>query len=114
MFKNDVFVYEKKRCTSRFIVEVELKVAKAMLRAARPDTIKALCECALNVLKGNIKLTTGQKKKLTRYKNIIRALSVKKTSVKKRKAILQNGGLIGALLSPVLGVLGAILGTGRR
>ena len=84
------------------------------MKEASADLIKALCECTLNILKGNIKLTTAQKKKLARYKNILRSLAVKRTSMKKRKTILQSGGLIGALLSPVLGVLGALLGAGRR
>ena len=84
------------------------------MKEASPDLIKALCECTLKVLKGNIKLTLAQKKNMARYKNILGILAVKRTSMKKRKTILQSGGLIGALLSPVLGVLGTLLGAGRR
>ena len=98
----------------RLLQKLKPSTARAVMKEASPDLIKALCECTLNILKGNIKLTTTQKKKLARYKNILRILAVKRTSLKKRKTILQSGGLIGALLSPVLGVLGALLGAGRR
>lgn len=85
-------------------------MAKTILKNAPPDLVKALCECSLNVLKGNIKLNAAQKKRLRRYKNILRTLAVKKASAKTRKQMLQKGGFIGALLGPVLGVLGSLLG----
>ena len=85
-------------------------VVKAVLRGASPDLINALCECSLNILKGNVRLTTAQKKRLSRYKHGLRALSKKGTSLKRRKKILHKGGFLGALIKPVLGVLGGLLG----
>ena len=93
----------------RLLHKLKPSVVRQVMREAPPDLIKALCECALNVLKGNIKLSPAQLKKLARYKNVLRSLAAKRTSVKKRKTILQKGGLIGALLAPVLGVLGRLL-----
>ena len=94
----------------RLLYKSKPSLVKAILKNAPPDLVRALCECSLNVLKGNIKLNATQKKRLHRYKNILRALAVKKSSAKKRKQLLQKGGLIGALLGPVLGVLGGLLG----
>lgn len=85
-------------------------VIKAVLKGASPDLIKALSECSLNILKGHVHLTPAQKKQLSRYKQSLRALAKKGTSVKRRKQILQKGGFIGAILKPVLGVLGGLLG----
>ena len=85
-------------------------MAKTILKNAPPDLVRALCECSLNVLKGNIKLNATQKKRLRRYKNILRTLATKKPTTKTRKQMLQKGGFIGALLGPVLGVLGSLLG----
>ena len=85
-------------------------IVKAVLNGASPDLIKALCECSLNILKGHVRLTPAQKKQLSRYKQSLRFLARKDTSVKRRKRILQKGGFIGALLKPVLGVLGGLLG----
>lgn len=84
---------------------------KAVLKGASPDLIHALTECSLNVLKGNVRLTQAQKKQLSRYKQSLRSLARKATSVKRRKQILQQGGFLGALLKPVLGVLGGLLGS---
>ena len=85
-------------------------VKKAMLKGASKDFIDALCECSHNVLKGHVRLTPLQKRQLCRYKQSLRALAKKGTSLKRKKQILQKGGLIGALLKPVLGVLGGLLG----
>ena len=93
----------------RLLRKLKPSVVRAVMKEASPDLIKALCECSLNILKGNIKLNSSQKKKLALHKNILRTLVSKRTSMKKRKTILQKGGLIGALLAPVLGVLGSLL-----
>ena len=82
---------------------------KLLLKGASPELTKALCECALNILKGNVKISASQKKKLSRYKKHLRLLVKKKTSLKKRKQLLQKGGFIGALLTPILSVLGSLL-----
>ena len=97
----------------RLLQKLKPNALKAVMKVAPPDLIKALSECGLNVLKGNVKLNPAQKKKLCRYKNKLRALAIKKTSMKKRKEILQSGGFIGALLTPVLSVLGSLLLGGR-
>lgn len=85
-------------------------VIKAVLKGASPDLVQALSECSLNVLKGNVRLTPAQKRSLCKYKLSLRSLAKKGVSIKKKKEILQKGGFIGALLKPVLGVLGSVLG----
>ena len=85
-------------------------VVKAVIRGASPDLINALCECSLNILKGNVRLTPTQKKRLLRYKHSLRALTKKGTSAKRKKQILHKGGFLGALIKPILGVLGGLLG----
>jgi len=72
--------------------------------------INCFCECSKNILKGNIPLKEPQLRKLRREKKNLRALALKKTSLKKKRKILQKGGFIGALLTPVLSILGNILG----
>ena len=94
----------------RFLSRAKPKAVKTVLKDAPKDLLCCLCECALNILKGNIKLTPVQKRALYRHRQKLRALVAKKTSSKKRKQILQKGGFIGALLKPVLGVLGGLLG----
>ena len=95
----------------RMMCGAKPSMIKAVLKGASPDLINALTECSLNVLKGNVRLSPAQKRQLSRYKQNLRALARKKTSVKRRKQILQKGGFLGALLKPVLGVLGGLLGS---
>ena len=65
-----------------------------------------------NLLNGRLPLKASQLKCLSRYKQSLRILSIKQTSLAKRKQILQKDGLIGALVGPLLGGLLQLL-TGR-
>ena len=73
-----------------------------------------LSECALNILNGNVKLGPTQFKKLIKYKDHVRALSKKGVTYKKAEKIVQEGGFLPLLLSPILGALtsAAIKGIG--
>ena len=88
------------------------KNRKKFIKNCDRGVIQCLCECVRNLLKGRLPLKPNQLKCLSRYKQSLRALSLKKTSLVKRKQILQKGGLIGALVGPLLGGLLQIL-TGR-
>ena len=81
-----------------------------MIQGASKELIACVCECALNILNGNVSLKPADKRKLKKYKHHIRALSTKKLSVqKKKKNLHQKGGFLGALLTPVLSALGGLL-----
>jgi hypothetical protein len=56
------------------------------------------------VLNGNIPISEEEKKRLKRHKYSLRELVKKKTSDKKRKHLIQEGGFLGALI-PILGGL---------
>ena len=100
------------------------KVAKAIVKNAGSDLIKCVCECAMNALKGNVPITGGQKRKLRRYKKDLRFLAGRSNSLARKKRVLQKGGILPALLAPLLGTvlpsiggaIGNLIGgiTGRR
>lgn len=91
----------------KVLCQCNSKQHKALLAAADPDLIKCLCECSANVIKGNIPVSSGQKKKLTKYKTHLRLLSNKRVSLGKKKATLvQRGGFLLPLILPA--VLGAV------
>ena len=104
----------------RFLASGKPAVCKAVVKAADPQLINCLCECAHNILKGNIPLTKAQKQKLTWVKQGLRSLAKKSTSQKQKKKILQKGGFLGALLAPVAAtvlsqaVKGIVSGITRR
>jgi len=71
--------------------------------------IDCFSECAKNVLKGNVKLTNRQFSRLKRQKTNVRALASRRTSLRKKRRIVQTGGFIQALLMPAVATLGSIL-----
>lgn len=77
------------------------------MRAAPPDLVLAISECAYNVLKGNVTLNKSQIRKLKRYKQQLRTLGQKHISTKKKKKVLQSGRgfFLPALLAPLIGTV---------
>jgi hypothetical protein len=86
----------------KLLCKAKPSLVKAMIKGAPPDLIDALCECGLNVLKGNVPVSPAQKKRLGRHKNNLRVLVKKGTSAKRRRQILQKGGIL-PLLLPIIG-----------
>lgn len=70
-----------------------------------------ICDCANNILKGNVPLNKEQYRYLQKYRCTLRQLSNKKLKIKDRKDILvnQRGGFLPSLLIPVLSVAGSLL-----
>ena len=93
----------------RWLNEGKPSDCRIIIKGADKDLVDTLCECGLNVLKGRVPLTPSQKDRLRRYKSVLRRLVQKKTPIKEKKALLQTGGFLGALLGPVLGALGHLL-----
>jgi len=85
------------------------KAKRDYVRKCDKEFLDCISECSKNVLKGSVPLTVRQKTKLRRRRNDLRALSAKKTALRKKRRILQKGGFLGALLPPVLGVLANLL-----
>jgi len=93
----------------QFLSVCDSNTCKDVIKGANRELVNTICECALNVLKGNVPLTPTQKKHLAKYKGTLRKL-VLKGSTRKKKHILQTGrGLLPFLLGPVLGVLSSLL-----
>lgn len=91
----------KQAATLCMLCHAKPRLRKAIIEAADKDLILCLCECALNVLKGNVTLTNAQLKKLKQYKQHLRKLIEKKLALKKKKEVIQKGGFLPALLAPL-------------
>lgn len=79
------------------------KLQKAIIQNANRETLNCLCDCAWNVLQKNIPLSSGQKRKLARYKKELRYIGTKGGSLKKKQQLLvQKGGIVSAILTPIL------------
>lgn len=88
----------------QLVQKAKPKLRKSILLNCELDFIKTLIECIYNTLKGNINLSESEKKKLKKYKSILRKiLETKGSLAKKRKVISQNGGaFLPSLLAPIV------------
>lgn len=91
--------------------EASSKLRNSILKNSGDHLIKALCECCLNTLNGNHKISPVLKRKLCRYSGVLRKLSSKKVALKRKRGLLiQSGGFLPALLTSILsGVVGSLL-----
>jgi hypothetical protein len=79
------------------------KLRKAKIANCEGDLVKAISECAINVLAGNIPLKQCQKRALKKYKCRLRKVADRHESIKKKQRyIVQNGGFLLPLLGAVL------------
>lgn len=87
------------------------KTKGALLRKCPNSIIKSVCECALNLLKGNVPLTKRQKNKLSPYKRTLRKLGDKKVPLfKKRRLLVQKGeGFLSVLIPAAISVLSSLI-----
>jgi hypothetical protein len=104
-----------KRVKSNYNVLHVLKNAKPKLRKAiisncTPDLINCISECALNVLRGTIKLSTCMKRKLRKHRGQLRKVTDKSVPLtSKRRLVVQKGGFLVPLLSAVLPLISTLL-----
>lgn len=74
------------------------KTTKAVLKVADAEVLNCICECCLNVLKGNVPLSPAQKRRLSKCKGVLRQLGGPRSlSLKKKRQLVQSGGFLGAL-----------------
>lgn len=80
---------------------------KGILQGAKKDLLETICECALNVLHGNVPLSSSEKRKLKSHKHTLRNLCNRKIALqnKKRKLLNQKGGFLPALIAPIIASL---------
>ncbi|GFW96208.1 iron-uptake system-binding protein [Trichonephila clavipes] len=87
------------------------KSKAALLRNCTNSLIKALCECTINILKGNVPLTKHRKSRLPPYKKVLRKLASRKVPLyKKRKLLVQKGeGFLSFLIPAAVSVISSLL-----
>jgi len=90
------------------------KGRRQYVKKCNKQFIDCVSECAKNVFRGNVPLTKQHSTKLRRNKNNLRALSVKKTSLRKKRQIIQKGGFLRAIITPILSLLGGLIGNAAR
>jgi len=87
------------------LAKASKSIKRSMISNASKDLILSIVECATNVIRSNVDLSPTQYRALKRYRAELESLTKSRTSQSRRKEILQNGGFLGALLRPLLGLL---------
>ena len=95
----------------RMLHEAKEHTRRGFLKCCPGDVCNAISEVASNTLKGNIPLTDAQYAGLKRHAKDLEALARKKTSLTKKRQIIQKGGFITALLGPALRLLTPVIGS---
>ena len=85
-----------------------------ILKNSSKELQLTLCELALNTLNGNVNLDKKQINKLRPFKKQIYNLANKKTSIKKRKNIIQSGGFVTSFLATLIPALIASIVTASK
>jgi hypothetical protein len=84
---------------------------KRLLKSASEDNILALVEIAKNTLDGKLELNHPIEKKLKRHRKNLRHFAKRRPSIKsKKKFLIQKGGFLPYLVSPLLSIIGSIAG----
>lgn len=91
---------------AELLLKLTPKERKAILKVLDPKRVRSICECAYNLLRGNIRPCDKNKlRKLRKHKAALRRLVKRGESlVEKRRYLVQRGGgvLLPLLLSTVL------------
>lgn len=86
------------------------KVFNKIIKNSKKEFIYTICECVLNVLKGNIKISKKSLEKLKEKKQILRKL-LKKSNIENKKKIIQKGGFLEILIPSIISGLASIIGS---
>lgn len=96
----------------RLLAKSDLQRSREILKTASPCLIRLLCESGLNVLKGNIKLSDSQYKKLKPHKKLLLFVSKPTIPLHLRKKEFQKkkGGFLPVVLPILLSAIAGFAG----
>jgi hypothetical protein len=84
---------------------------RAIIHTSDKELICCICECILNFVNGNVKVSDEELKRLKKYKKILRELLNKYKPLKyKKKIIFQHGsGFLPILIPTIIQALASFL-----
>ena len=81
---------------------------KRYISTSHRELLDGLAECCRNILVGNAPLSTSQTNTLRCKKIDLRQIASKRTSLRNKRKILQRGGFLSAIITPILSLLGGL------
>jgi hypothetical protein len=84
---------------------------KLLLKAAKPDLVKAVCDCVVNVVHGRVPISNQVKGKLRKKIKVLKELTnPRKSTARKKKLLVQHGGgLLSSILGPIIKTIAGAL-----
>ena len=100
--KKSAFLRKFQKCTNQERVK--------HLKAASPNQIKSVCECALNVLNGNVPVHGRLLHILKPHQKVLKQISYGKGTIQsKRRLLIQKGGFLPALAAALIPLVGGLV-----
>lgn len=93
----------------RALAVADNTIRKAMISNASKELILTLVQCAQDIIKGQVTLTTHQLGRLKPYEQLLERFIASKVGTENKKQLLQRGGFLGALVRPLVAVLPQLL-----
>ena len=100
---------KKHASTLKLLHKAKTSLRKAIISKGHDELIRCICKCTLNILHDHAPISQKHKNQLSRHKMCLRKLVDRKISLKQKK-VIQNGGLLGALLSAVIPTVASLIG----
>ena len=94
----------------RQLAKTSQKNRKKIIKKLPKEFTICMSEICRNILKGNVPLSRAQLARLRHHRKIVKKIALKKTTLKQKKKLIQKGGFLGAILTPILSILGGLLG----
>jgi len=95
----------------RLLSKANHKQRKALIENTNNEFIYCICECIQNLLKGNVPCSHVRRTKLKQSADVLRQIVHRRTPLKqKRELLVQQGGFLPALLAPIVGIAGGLIG----
>jgi len=89
------------------------KLRESTIQRSDDELINVVSECIRNHLANKLKFTAQERRRLRKFKHLCRKIHSKKVSIRKKRMLLlqnQTGGFLPALLAPILGIVGSLIG----
>jgi hypothetical protein len=91
------------------LVKAKKRQRDALINTATSDQLQCICDCATNILNENIPLTECEIKKLLRFQKHIRYIANSEDRIGNKKVVIQKGGFLPILLTPILSAAASLL-----
>ena len=91
-----------------FLCKANKKIRKILIKNASREQIYTICEIILNILKGNFQVPKEQLEYLNKKKKQLRAI-IQRSTLKKKKHIIQKGGFLEILIPSIVSGLASIV-----